>query len=640
MVTTNAIDPGGSANSSHGSGSRYSAGRLGALVVGATGVVYGDIGTSPLYALRESIAHVPAGTSSEAAVLGIVSLLTWALLLTVTVKYVILLMAADNKGEGGTLSLMALAQGAIGRRTSIIFFLGVVGAALFYGDAVITPAVSVLSAVEGLKLVTPVLSPYILPIALAILVGLFAVQSHGTGSVATLFGPVMLLWFGALALMGLYHIYDDPRIFLALWPTYGMMFLWENGHVGFVVLGSVVLAVTGGEALYADMGHFGKRPIRIAWFSIVLPALLLNYYGQGALILARPEAAANPFFLMVPEGLLLPLVMLATVAAIIASQAVITGAFSLTRQAIQLGLLPRLKIRHTSATEAGQIYMPQVNFLLFVGVVMLVLVFRSSSALASAYGIAVTGSMLVDGLLLYMVAHWLWGWSTRTALLVLAPLTLIDLLFLTANMLKFLEGGYLPLLMGAVLCVLMWTWVTGTRQVREKSRRHSVPIGQLVRMLKKSKPLRVQGTAVFLTGDPESAPSSLLHNLKHNQVLHKNNIILTIRTSVSPRVAPEEQLRIEPLGEGITRIIATVGFMETPDVQKLMERARRQGIPFDIMKTSFFLSRLRFLSDAKQGMPAWQDQLFITLTKMSSDVTDFYHIPSGRVVELGTQLSL
>jgi KUP system potassium uptake protein len=626
------LDEHGGAHSTHG--------RLGALVVGAAGVVYGDIGTSPLYAFRESLHHAHDLPGREATVLGIVSLLTWALLLTVTLKYVILLMRADNKGEGGTLALMALAQGAIGRRTSVVFALGMVGAALFYGDAVITPAMTVMSAVEGLTEVSTGFAPYILPITLAVLVGLFAVQSHGTGSVASFFGPIMLLWFGTLAALGLWHIADDPRIFAAVSPLYGISFLWHNGHIGFVVLGSVVLAVTGGEALYADMGHFGKRPIRIAWTTIVLPALLLNYYGQGAMVLSHPETDKNPLFNMVPEGFLLPFVLLATCAAVIASQAVITGAFSLSQQAIQLGLLPRLKIRHTSETLAGQIYMPQINGLLFVGVILLVLAFRSSTALASAYGIAVTGAMLVDGLLLFLVLRYLWNWSLRTALLISIPLAIIDLAFLAANLTKFFDGGYLPILMGAVLCILMWTWVAGTRLVREKSRKDSVPIGQLVRMLKKSRPHRVQGTAVFLTGDPESAPSSLLHNLKHNQVLHKNNIILTIRTSVSPRVPVEEQLRVEPLGEGVTRIIATVGFMETPNVQKLMEQARRQGIPFDIMRTSFFLSRLRFLSDPKAGLPAWQDNLFIALTKVSSDVTDFYHIPSGRVVELGSQLAL
>ena len=617
-----------------------SLGRLSLLVVGAAGVVYGDIGTSPLYALRESLAHTTHHGVAENEVVGVISLLTWALLISVTIKYVIFLMRADNKGEGGTLSLMALAQSAIGQKTSIVFVLGIAGAALFYGDAVITPAISVLSAVEGLKLVTPVFDPYILPIALAILLALFAVQSHGTSGVAALFGPVMLVWFATLAVLGLWHISDDPRIFAALWPGYGIVFLWQNGQVGFVVLGAVVLAVTGGEALYADMGHFGKRPIRIAWTFLVLPALLLNYFGQGALVLANPGAASNPFFLMAPDWALLPLVILATIATIIASQAVITGAYSLTQQAIQLGLLPRLKIRHTSAEQAGQIYMPQVNAVLFIGVILLVLTFRTSSAFASAYGIAVTGAMAVDTALGFIVARYLWGWSLRNALLVVVPLMLVDLTFLAANLMKFIEGGWLPVLLGAALCIIMWTWLRGTKLVREKSRRHSVPIGQLVRMLRKSKPNMVQGCAVFLTGDPDSAPSALLHNLKHNQVLHKNNIMLTIRTSVSPRVPAEEQLRVEPLGEGITRIIATVGFMETPNVQRIMEAARKKGIQFDIMRTSFFLSRLRFLADAKAGMPLWQDQLFIMLTKLSSDVTDFYHIPSGRVVELGSQMSL
>ncbi len=608
------------------------------LVIGAAGVVFGDIGTSPLYAFRESLAH--SGPLARETVVGIVSLLLWSLVIAVSLKYVVLIMRADNKGEGGTLSLMALAHGALGRRTPAVLLLGIAGAALFYGDAVITPAISVMSAVEGLKLVTPAVEPFVVPIALIILTGLFAVQSRGTESVAALFGPVMVIWFAALAVLGLIHIADDPEIFYALNPLNGIGFLLTHGHVGFIVLGSVVLAVTGGEALYADMGHFGKRPIRIAWTTMVLPALALNYLGQGALVLSHPETAANPFFLLAPDWGLLPLVVLATIATVIASQAVITGAYSLTQQAIQLGLLPRLKIKHVSETLMGQIYMPQVTALLFVGVVILVLAFRSSSNLASAYGIAVTGAMTVDTLLLFVVARWLWGWSRGLAAAVCIPFLVIDLAFFSANAMKFADGGYLPIVFGLVLAVAMWVWDRGTRYVRAKVRKDSVPIGQLVKMLRRSKPHRVPGTAVFLTADPDSAPASLLHNLKHNKVLHTTNIIFTIRTQQMPRVPNEEKIEVEELSEGVLKIIAKVGYMERPDVQRLLAMSRKQGLHFDLMQTSFFLSRFRYVADARSGMPLWQDKIFIGLTKVAADVTDFYHIPSGRLVELGSQMSI
>ena len=626
-------------SAAHPVGSTHAHGKTGTMVLGAIGVVFGDIGTSPLYAFRESLAHA-ATSPSRADVLGILSLLIWALIISVTLKYVVFLMRADNKGEGGTLSLMALAQGAVGRRTTAVFLLGIAGASLFVGDALITPAISVLSAVEGFQVATPVLHDYVQPIALAVLVGLFAVQSRGTGKVASFFGPVMLVWFAVLAGLGIWHLADDLEVLWAVNPYHGIVFITSHAHIGFIVLGAVVLAVTGGEALYADMGHFGRTPIRIAWSVIVLPALMLNYLGQGALVLAHPEAARDPLFLMVGEWGRLAFVVLATVAAIIASQAVITGAYSVAQQAVQLGLLPRLRIRHTSSEQAGQIYMPQVNALLFIGVILLVVMFRTSSAFASAYGIAVTGAMLVDTALGFIVARWLWKWSTQLALAVVVPLITIDVLFLVANLLKFLEGGYLPVTLGGSLMLLMWTWVRGTRIVREKTRRHSVPMTQFVRMLKRSKPHRIQGTAVFMTGDPESAPSALLHNLKHNQVLHKTNILLTIRTSVLPRVPVADQLQIEDLGENVTRIIANVGFMEKPDAQLLLEQARRQGVQYDAMRTSFFLARLHFITGEKKGWLHWQDQLFIGMTKLAADVTDFYHIPSGRVVELGSQISI
>ncbi len=610
------------------------------LAVGSIGVVFGDIGTSPLYALREALNHVKGGAFLESDVIGIVSLLLWALIIVVTLKYVVFIMTADNKGEGGTLSLMALAQTVVGRGMGPVFFLGVVGASLFYGDSIITPAISVLSAVEGLKLVTPAFETYVLPIAVVILVGLFWVQSRGTGSVAKFFGPVMVLWFLTLAGLGLLHIHDDWRILAAINPIHALRFLTSHGVIGFVVLGSVFLAVTGAEALYADMGHFGRRPIRLAWLFFVLPALTLNYLGQGALILKDPSAVESPFYRMVPAWGLLPLVVLATLATVIASQAVITGAFSLTSQAVQLGLLPRLEIRHTSETQAGQIYLPRVNRLLFFGVLVLIFIFKTSDDLASAYGIAVTGAMLADTGLIFFVAWKLWKWNAWLATLVVAPFLVIDTTFFTANLFKLLDGAYMPLLFGAFLVVLMWTWVRGSNIVTAKARRDSVPLAELARMLEKSKPTRVTGTAVFLTADPDTAPGALLHNLKHNKVLHKRNIVLTIKTLQVPRIDSEDQLVIKELSEDLKLIVAKVGFMQTPKVPHLLALARRKGLDFELMQTTFFLGRRTIKASANSGMPLWQDNLFIFLSRTAANATDFFHIPYGRVVELGNQITV
>lgn len=613
--------------------------KLSPLVVGSLGVVFGDIGTSPLYAFRESISHTVDGDFRQ-AVVGIVSLLLWAIIFTVTIKYVLVIMKADNKGEGGTLSLMALAQHGIGKRTRSLLMLGVVGAALFYSDAVLTPAISVLSAVEGLKHVTPVFEPVVVPIAVGILVGLFMAQKNGTGRVAALFGPVMIVWFFTLAVLGLVHILDDLSIFKALNPYYAIRFLFENGKIGFIVLGSVFLAVTGGEALYADMGHFGRKPIRIAWTWIVLPALVLNYIGQGAMVLARPEAKVEPFFLMVSDTFRFPLVILATCATVIASQAVITGAYSLTQQAIQLGLLPRLRILHTSETRVGQIYMPQVNAMLMVLVILLVLTFHSSSAIASAYGIAVSGTMIVDTTLFFIVAWRVWNLDLRWALALCIPFILVDLAFFSANLFKFAEGGYLPVVFAALLILIMWTWARGTRLVADKYRREAVSLADLMRMLEKSKPHRVEGTAVYLTSDPEMAPSALLHNLKHNRVLHKQNIILTVRTADIPRVPKREQLDVKIVCGDMKRIIANLGYMETPNVPRLLTLARPHGIEFEIMQTSYFLARFQVKPASKHGMPHWQHAIFVALARLSNDATDFFDIPSGRVVWLGGQVTV
>ena len=612
------------------------------LALGAIGVVYGDIGTSPLYAMRETIAAAAghAGPVSRELVIGILSLLLWALVLTVTVKYVLILLEADNNGEGGSLTLVALAQRTLSRRSFPVLVMGMAGAALFYGDAAITPAISVLSAVEGLKLVTPAFESYVLPIALVILIGLFAVQSRGTGRVAAFFGPVTLVWFITMAALGLLHIADDPGVFLSLNPYYGVAFLVTHPGIAFAILGSVCLAVTGAEALYADLGHFGRRPIRVAWFAVVLPALTLNYLGQGALLLSNPSAIENPFFLLAPGWALLPLVILATLATIVASQAVITGAYSLTRQAIGLGLLPRLEVRFTSESHQGQIYLPRVNALLLLAVVTLVLLFGSSSSLASAYGIAVFGTMVMTTLLACVVISRNWGWGPVKTALIMVPLLLVDLTFLSSNLLKVFDGGYVPLLIAGGFFIVMLTWVRGTRILFEKTRKADVPLMELIGMLAKSPPHRVKGAAVFLTSDPETAPSALLHNLKHNKVLHEKNVVLTIRTVDIPRVKEDERVTIEHIGDSFWKVMMTYGYMEQPNVPRGLAILRKQGFKFDIMATSFFLSRRSIRAAAHSGMPLWQDKLFIGLATTATDATDFFQIPTGRVVEVGTQVTV
>ena len=613
-----------------------------ALLLGSIGVVYGDIGTSPLYAFREAVTAAVGGghPATEAAVLGILSLIIWALILIVTVKYVIILLSADNNGEGGTLALMALARKALPHGGGTVILLGIISAALFYGDAMITPALSVLSAIEGLKVVTPAFDPYVVPIALILLFALFAVQSRGTASVARFFGPITLIWFVALAVAGLLHIGDNLSVLRAFNPLYGVEFVASHGVIGLLTLGAVFLVVTGAEALYADLGHFGKKPIRAAWLFIVLPALMLNYLGQGALVLSNPKAIENPFFLLYPEWAILPMVVLAALATIIASQAVITGAYSITSQAIQLGLLPRFEIRHTSAEQFGQIYMPRVNMLLLIGVAVLVLFFRSSSALASAYGIAVTGTMVVTAMMAFVVVWKVWRWGLLAAIALIVPFLLIDLVFLSANMLKVFEGGWIPLALGGVLMVVMYSWRRGSRELFAKTRKQEIPLRDLVASLEKRPPQRVPGTAVFLTGDPDSAPTALLHSLKHYKVLHERNAVLTVEYAPTPRVEPAERVRIEALGQTFFLIVLRFGFFERPNVPKALALARKQGWTFDIMSTSFFLSRRTLRPSPQSAMPAWQDRLFIHLARSASDATDFFQIPSGRVVEVGTQVNI
>jgi KUP system potassium uptake protein len=611
------------------------------MALASVGIVYGDIGTSPLYAFREAAtAAAASGPVTREIVLGVLSMILWALILVVTVKYVLILLRADNNGEGGTLSLMALAFRAVGRRAPFVMILGVIGAAMFLGDSVITPAISVLSAVEGLKLVWPGSDQYVPPIAVVILVALFAVQRRGTAKVAAFFGPIMTIWFLVAAAAGLLHIADDPSVFLAINPYYAVTFVASHGFIGLVTLGAVFLAVTGGEALYADLGHFGRKPIQTAWFGLVLPALVINYFGQGALLLAHPEAIAHPFYRLVPDMLLLPLVILATCATIIASQAVITGAYSLTYQAIQLGLLPRLAILHTSAAHFGQIYIPRVNAMLLSGVLLLVFTFQTSSKLAHAYGIAVTTTMVVDGLIGFIVVWKLWKWKWWSAALMVVPLVIIDAVFLSANLLKLFEGAWLPVAFGGLMVLLIMTWQRGSRILVQKTRRVEVPIDSLINSLEKRPPHPVPGTAVFLTSDPDFAPASLLHNLKHNKVLHERNIILTIVTTDTPRADPDERVDILPISERFTRVELRFGFMEEPNVPKALAIARKQGLTFDIMSTSFFLSRRSLKASVHSGMPEWQDRLFIGLARSANDATDFFQIPTGRVVEVGTQVAV
>ncbi|MBL8551751.1 MAG: potassium transporter Kup [Hyphomonadaceae bacterium] len=646
---------------SHG---RQTHGPFWALVLGSIGVVYGDIGTSPLYAFKESLAHVMQdGTPAQVGeVVGLVSLIFWALMIVVTLKYVVIVMQMDNKGEGGTLSLMALAQRALGRRTPWLFVIGVAGAAMFYGDAIITPAISVLSAVEGLKAVPALegrIDPFILPIGIGIIVGLFAVQSRGTGAVGRFFGPITTIWFLAMGALGLAHLMANPSILQALSPVPALTFAIDHHFLTFVVLGSVFLAVTGAEALYADMGHFGRRPIRVAWIGLVLPALTLNYLGQGAFaienldiinaeyVAAHARAAAagashvafdySPFFEMAPDMLRLPLVVLATTATVIASQAVISGAFSLTQQAIQLGLLPRMEIRRTSETRAGQIYMPQVNWLLLAGVIILMLAFGSSTRLAAAYGISITGEMLMSTCMVFVVISRLWKRPALLAALIVAPFIVIELIFLSSNLQRVWQGGFVPLALAAGLMTVMWTWTRGTRILSDSTRRDE-PLAKLFETLSLHPPHRVRGAAIFLTADPDIAPAALMHNLKHNQVLHEQIIILTVKTLETPRAPESERVRIEDFLPDVKRVTLTFGFMETPNVVKALTAARAQGLKFDIMKTSFFLSRRTVVPSERSGMPLWQDHLFIFLARNATNATDFFHIPSGRAVELGNQV--
>ena len=614
--------------------------RFWGLTLGSIGVVYGDIGTSPLYAIKESLtaARGTDALSSE-MIFGVLSLMLWALIVIVTLKYVVVMLRADNNGEGGTLSLMALAQRALGDRGRVVAILGMLGAALFFGDAMITPAISVLSAVEGLNLVTPAFERFVLPISLVILVALFAIQSWGTAKIAKWFGPIILVWFAALAIGGVINITSNPSIIGAFDPLHGVRYLATHGMAGLIALGAVFLAVTGAEALYADLGHFGRAPIRAAWLFLVFPALVLNYLGQGALLLSHPEALENPFFKLYPAWALLPMIALATLATIIASQAVITGAYSVTQQAIQLGILPRMDIRRTSETERGQIYIPAINWLLLIAVLLLTATFKNSSALASAYGIAVTGTMVVTVLLAAVVARYYWKWSWLRTILVMAPFLIVDIVFLGANLLKLLEGGWLPVVVGAALLTLMMTWQRGAQLLRTRSQKEELPLADYLPMLEKKSQHRVPGTAVFMTSHPDSVPTALMHNLKHNRVLHQRNIIVCIETSDKPRTDDGDRVKAKQLSESFTVVHLRFGFMEDPDVPRALAR-RYLHLDMDPMATSYFLSRRALRPATRSQMPVWQDRLFIWMAGHSSDASRYFKIPSDRAIEVGTQIAI
>ncbi len=620
------------------------------LAIGALGVVYGDIGTSPLYALRECFHGAHALPLNRANVFGILSLIFWSLLIVISVKYLLFVMRADNRGEGGILALISLVPAKLrdGKNGFFLVALAMFGAALLYGDGMITPAISVLSAVEGLKVVTPVFADWVVPITIAILVALFLIQRRGTGGIGAIFGPVMLLWFATLAVLGVLGIARDPSVIGAIEPSHALQFFLRNRLAGFLILGSVFLVVTGGEALYADMGHFGKKPIQIAWFALVLPALMLNYFGQGALLISQPSlarqtlVAANPFFYLAPDQpwILYALVGLATIATVIASQALISGAFSLTRQAIQLGYCPRLQIVHTSGEEFGQIYVPAINWMLMVCTIALVLGFKTSTALAAAYGIAVTMTMVITTYLAKVVAREVWGWKRRWLLPMTLFVMVIDVAFFGANFVKVHLGGWVPLLVGAVFFFLMATWRRGRQILAERLARQALPFSTFVQGLHPETPPRVPGTAVFMARDPEATPTSLLHNLKHNKVLHDQVILLTIATEEIPEVPKKERISVDNYGKGCCRVTARYGFMQDPSIASMLEGMRAHGIDLNMMKTTFFLGRETLIPSKKPGMAIWREKIFAMMSRNALRPTDYFRIPANRVIELGMQVEL
>jgi len=637
----------------HGPAGHSGRSSLFAVTLTAVGIVYGDIGTSPLYAVRECFFGEHGVPPTRDNVLGVLSLIIYALIVVISIKYIAIVMRADNQGEGGILALTALVpprnggragqrQGAerlfVSRPTLIL--LGIFGAALLYGDGMITPAISVLSAVEGLRVATPLFDPYVVPLSVAILVVLFVMQKFGTHRVGGLFGPVMVLWFIAIAVLGIMWIVQAPQVLTAVDPRHGLAFFRAHGLTGFTVLGAVFLVVTGGEALYADMGHFGKRPIRLAWFSLVLPALLLNYFGQGAELILQPESAEQPFFMLAPLWALYPLVLLATIAAIIASQALISGAFSLTRQAIQLGYMPRLDVEHTSSHEMGQVYVPQVNAALAIGTILIVIGFESSSALAAAYGIAVTMTMVITALLLHVVATERWRWPLWLATCVTAIFLSVDLSFFGANLLKVFRGGWLPLVVGALIFTLMTTWKTGRRIMAERMNARALPLEEFMTAVTSQPPIRVPGTAVFMTASPRGTPPALGHNLRYNKILHEHVIVLTVSTSQTPYVATDDQIEVNPLGSGIFYVRIQYGFMQDPNVPETLLQARSSGVNIDPDDVTYFLGRETIIVTRRPGMAMWRERLFVLMARNAVRATAYFRLPPERVVELGVQVEM
>ena len=615
---------------------------LAALTLGAIGVVYGDIGTSVLYAVKEVFGsgHVPFTPEN---VFGVMSLFFWTLTVIVSLKYVLLVLRADNHGEGGLVAMLALASQAVKDRPAlrkVLLTVGIFGTCLFYGDGVITPAISVLSAVEGLEVVSPAFKSWVIPLTLVILFCLFAVQKRGTAGIGKFFGPITLVWFGVIAVLGLMHIAGNPQILWALSPHHAVGFIWNNPHTTFIILGAVVLCVTGGEALYADMGHFGKKPIRLAWFTVVMPALTLNYFGQGALLLQDPQAVKNPFFLMTPDWALVPVVVPATLATVIASQALITGAFSVTKQVIQLGFLPRLQVQHTSIKEVGQIYLPFVNWALFVAIVLAVVLFKSSSNLAAAYGIAVTLDMLITTVLTFFVIRYGWKYPLPLCIAATGVFFAVDLAFFSSNLLKLFEGGWFPLMIGGMVFVLMNTWYNGRSQLNAALKQDALELSSFLDAVFISPPLRVEGTAVFLTGDTGTVPNALLHNLKHNKVLHKHNLFVTVRSHEVPWVKLDKRVEIQALGHDCWQVVVNYGFKNDPDVPKALEQVRHHGCDFDSMTTSYFRSRDIVIPTIGAGMAPWREKLFAQMHLNASAAAEFLNLPNNAVVELGSKIEI
>ena len=617
---------------------------LPAITLAALGVVFGDIGTSPLYALRECFisAHIAI---NEATVLGILSLIFWCMMLSISFKYITVIMRADNNGEGGIMSLLALnlrSSRIDGNKKMILIAIGFIGASLFFGDGIITPAISVMSAIEGLSIATPIFDKWLMPLAIGILTGLFLLQRHGTGTTGKFFGPITLLWFVAIGVMGIHSILQTPYVLSMLNPYWAMNFVYHQPFVAFIAMGAVVLTMTGGEALYADMGHFGRIPIKLAWFTVVLPSLLLNYAGQGALLLRDAKAIENPFYLLVPEWALFPMIGLATAAAVIASQAVISGVFSMANQAIQLRYLPRLTVQHTSDVEQGQIYLPFINWVLYISILLLILIFQNSANLASAYGVAVTMTMLCDTILVSVLAFGLWRWPAWKVALFAVPFLILDMIFIASTSLKVISGGWVPILIGAIAFTILITWKNGREIVYGRLAKDSLPLDLFIKSVSLSpETIFVPGEAVFLTGNPDIVPHAMLHNIKHNKVLHERNIMVTVITRDVPYVTNQERVRVEVLDERFQRIFIYYGFKDQPNIPIAMALAYTQlGIEFDMMRISFFISRDRLIHTVGDGMAPWREKLFISMQRNTSPVSDFYQIPTNRVVELGSQIEI